>query len=218
METKVIIPAMGESISSGILAAWHVKSGDYVEEGQAIFELETDKITSEANAEVSGVLTIKVEADEEVEIGQVVAIIDQSASGTPNKESEAPAVEEAAPSPEATPQIQTEEKGVKDFGDKLSPAARKAAVETGADLPSIAGTGKDGRLTKHDILSAPEKISNVKPSVETPPATPSPKPSSVSSSDRETRKRMTPLRKRLPRISSMQPNNPQCSRHSTKLT
>ena len=71
MATEVTIPAMGESISSGILAAWHVKDGDYVQEGQAIFELETDKITSEANAEVSGTITIKVAVDEEVVIGQI---------------------------------------------------------------------------------------------------------------------------------------------------
>ena len=66
MATEVIIPAMGESISSGILAAWHVTNGDYVHEGQALFELETDKITSEATAEVSGVITLKAAADDEV--------------------------------------------------------------------------------------------------------------------------------------------------------
>ena len=80
MATEVTIPAMGESISSGILAAWHVKDGDYVQEGQAIFELETDKITSEANAEVSGTITIKVAVDEEVVIGQLVATSDESSS------------------------------------------------------------------------------------------------------------------------------------------
>ena len=95
MATEVKIPAMGESISSGILAAWHVKDGDYVSEGQAIFELETDKITSEANAEVSGTITIKVLADEEVEIGQLVATIDESASAPSKK---------ATPVPAATPE------------------------------------------------------------------------------------------------------------------
>ncbi|MEC7274194.1 MAG: biotin/lipoyl-containing protein, partial [Verrucomicrobiota bacterium] len=78
MATEVIIPAMGESISSGILAAWHIKDGDYVEKEQVLYELETDKITSEANAEVSGIISIKVPAEEEVDIGQVVALIDES--------------------------------------------------------------------------------------------------------------------------------------------
>ncbi|MFP4157927.1 MAG: biotin/lipoyl-containing protein, partial [Opitutales bacterium] len=97
MATEVKIPAMGESISSGILAAWHVKSGDYVEEGDTLYELETDKITSEATAELSGVIDITVEADEEVEIGQVVATIDASAEPkTGNKG-------ESEPSPEPKP-------------------------------------------------------------------------------------------------------------------
>ena len=77
MATEVKIPAMGESISSGILAAWYVKDGDYVEKEQALYELETDKITSEGNAEISGIISLKAAADDEVEIGQVVATIDE---------------------------------------------------------------------------------------------------------------------------------------------
>ena len=73
MATEVKIPAMGESISSGILAAWHVKNGDYVQKDQVLYELETDKITSEGTAEVGGVITIQVEADEEVDVGQIIA-------------------------------------------------------------------------------------------------------------------------------------------------
>ena len=75
MATEVKIPAMGESISSGILAAWHVKDGDYVEKDQVLYELETDKITSEASAEVAGVITLKVAVEDEVDIGQVVAYV-----------------------------------------------------------------------------------------------------------------------------------------------
>ena len=86
MATEVKIPAMGESISSGILAAWHVKDGDYVKKEQILYELETDKITSEGAAEVAGVISIKVMADEEVDIGQVVALIDESAAETSTKE------------------------------------------------------------------------------------------------------------------------------------
>ena len=80
MATEVKIPAMGESISSGILAAWHVKDGDYVEKDQVLYELETDKVTSEGNAEVSGIISLKVAVDDEVDIGQVVATIDESAA------------------------------------------------------------------------------------------------------------------------------------------
>ena len=192
MATDVIIPAMGESISSGILAAWHVNDGDFVEEGQAIFELETDKITSEANAEVSGVISIKVEADEEVEIGQVVASIDETASGSAAPAAASSAEAESAPAAEApTPAAPAAAKV--DPEATLSPAARKAAAETGVDVKSLAGSGKDGRVTKGDILSAP------KPAAEKPlPAPDSPLPTlSASSEARETRKRMTPLRKKI---------------------
>ena len=92
MATEVIIPAMGESISSGILAAWHVKDGDYVEKDQAIYELETDKITSEANAEVAGIISLKVAVDDEVDIGQVVATIDESVSAPAGEAAAAPVV------------------------------------------------------------------------------------------------------------------------------
>ena len=188
MATEVKIPAMGESISSGILAAWHIKSGDYVEEGQAIYELETDKITSEANAEASGVITITVEANEEVEIGQVVATIDESASGSaaPAAAVEAPTVETSVTTPEA-PTGPTAPTAKVDPVATLSPAARKAAAETSADVTAIAGTGKDGRVTKHDILSAPAQSAPM-----SAPASPT-----APASERETRKRMTPLRKKI---------------------
>ncbi len=193
MATEVSIPAMGESISSGILAAWHVNDGDYVTEGQAIFELETDKITSEAVAEVSGVISIKVEADEEVEIGEVVASIDESAAapaGGAAPAADAPA-ENAAPAaeaPAAAPAAKV------DVESTLSPAARKAAAETGVDVKSLAGSGKDGRVTKNDILSAPA------PAPAAPAAAPAPAApakAAIPAGERESRKKMTPLRKKI---------------------
>jgi 2-oxoglutarate dehydrogenase E2 component (dihydrolipoamide succinyltransferase) len=208
MATEVKIPAMGESISTGILAAWHVKSGDYVEEGQTIYELETDKITSEANAEVSGVITITVEADEEVEIGQVVATIDESASAgpkgesTPASDSDAEATSDSSNTGDAEPESSDESPSTPgkkvDPETTLSPAARKAAEETGADVKNISGSGKDGRVTKHDILS--QKTGEQSQKSGTTPAreTSAPSPSSpAKSGDRETRKKMTPLRKKI---------------------
>ena len=201
MATEVKIPAMGESISSGILAAWHVKDGDYVEKDQAIYELETDKITSEANAEVSGVIKILVEADEEVDIGQVVATIEEAdapaASGEAKSEP-APAKEEAsAPAPEtkAAPAAKAEASAPakSEASAALSPAARKAAEETGVDTSKIDGTGKDGRVTKSDILAAaaaPAPKQSEAPAAATPAPTPS-------KSERETRKKMSPLRRKI---------------------
>jgi 2-oxoglutarate dehydrogenase E2 component (dihydrolipoamide succinyltransferase) len=83
---EVKIPPMGESITSGILAKWHVKDGDVVKKDQPLFELETDKITSESAAEAAGKITLKAAAGDEVKIGQVVALIDTAASAAPAAE------------------------------------------------------------------------------------------------------------------------------------
>ena len=93
MNFEVRIPPMGESISSGVLAKWHVKDGDIVKKDQPLFELETDKITSEGTAESAGKISLKVAAGTEVKIGELVATIDSAASaGTA-----APAPTPAAP-------------------------------------------------------------------------------------------------------------------------
>ena len=185
MATEVCIPAMGESISSGILAAWHVQDGQYVEKDQVLYELETDKITSEANAEAAGVIKILIAADEEVEIGQVVATIDETAT--------APADNGAAADPASTTVAQpaaTEEAAA--TVSHLSPAARKAAEETGGAAAAISGSGKDGRVTKGDILQAHKQAST------SSAATPAKAPAPVLSPDsRETRKKMSPLRRKI---------------------
>lgn len=205
MATEVIIPAMGESISSGILAAWHVKDGDYVEKDQAIYELETDKITSEANAEVAGIISLKVAADDEVDIGQVVATIDETAAPAGStttaapvsaaaEAAAAPTVSEPAPAaaaPAATPTTPASS----DSQHPLSPAARKATEETGVDVSTIPGSGKDGRVTKSDILAAANAPSTT---TATPAPTTSPAiPTQVDAPARESRKKMSPLRRKI---------------------
>src|SRR5476651_2476610 len=102
---EVKIPPMGESIASGILAKWHVADGDVVKKDQPLFELETDKITSEGTAESAGKISFKAAAGDEVKIGQVVATIDSSATdggAVPLPREPAPAVaaaKETTPSP-----------------------------------------------------------------------------------------------------------------------
>ncbi len=197
MATEVKIPAMGESISSGILAAWHVADGDYVEKDQVLYELETDKITSEAAAEVSGVISLKVEEDEEVDIGQIVATIEEGAAAPSGAASATPA-EAKAEQPQtvdtpkaATPASPAATKA--DANTTLSPAARKAAEETGVNTASINGSGKDGRVTKSDILDAAQNKTAAK-------QTPAPAKASIAKVDngtRETRKKMSPLRRKI---------------------
>ena len=208
MATEVKVPSMGESITSGILSAWLVKDGDFVEKDQPIYELETDKITSEATAEVSGIIQFKVEQDAEVDIGATVATIDDSAKAPTNKDApkvsevKEPVIESSA----KTSKVPTEEAVVekpqepKHSEKVLSPASRKHSIETQVDINQVQGTGKDGRITKGDILSA--KATNDSPEKETKAAqldslvnsTPS---TSSDSSIRETRKKMSPLRKKI---------------------
>jgi 2-oxoglutarate dehydrogenase E2 component (dihydrolipoamide succinyltransferase) len=139
MAIEVKIPPMGESITSGVLAKWHVKNGEVVKKDQVLFELETDKITSEGTAESAGQIALKVDAGTEVKIGQIVASID-------------PAVAEgAAPS---SP-IENLKSKIENSATQ-SPAVRRLAAETGIDPASIAGSGKAGRVTKGDLLSAVE--------------------------------------------------------------
>src|SRR5438876_10107319 len=78
MAIEVKIPAVGESISSGVVSVWHKKSGDFVNAGDALFTLETDKVSTEITAETSGVLDTMVPEGQEVKIGEVVATIDDS--------------------------------------------------------------------------------------------------------------------------------------------
>ena len=79
MSTPVIIPALGESISSGILSSWKVEEGSYVQIDQPIYDLETDKITQEGLAEAAGIISFQAKEGDEVEIGSTVALIDESA-------------------------------------------------------------------------------------------------------------------------------------------
>lgn len=189
MATEVKIPAMGESISSGILAAWHVNDGDYVEKDQALYELETDKVTSEGNAEVSGIISLQVAADEEVDIGQIIATIDESATaptGAGSKPSETASSTESAPEASLT---EDKTDTAKKADHPLSPAARKAAEETGVDTAAIQGSGKDGRVTKADILSAATQE-------KAEPAQSADAPANTTAK-RETRKKMSPLRRKI---------------------
>ncbi len=143
---EVKIPPLGESISSGVLAKWHVADGDTVKKDQPLFELETDKITSEGLAEAAGKISLKVQTGTEVKIGEVVAAIDTAAAGTPSASSAptAPATASASESKPVAAAKSTEQ----------SPAVRRVAAETGVDVAKISGTGKAGRVTKGDVLAA----------------------------------------------------------------
>ena len=141
---EVKIPPMGESISSGVLAKWHVKNGDVVKKDQPLFELETDKITSEGTAESAGKISIAVETGAEVKIGQVVATIDTAAGDVAQAAvGQDGTATSATPNPYAPPATAQAAAAA----SAQSPAVRRVATETGVDPAKLAGSGKAGRVT-----------------------------------------------------------------------
>jgi 2-oxoglutarate dehydrogenase E2 component (dihydrolipoamide succinyltransferase) len=190
MAIEVKVPTVGESITSGILGVWNKPDGAYVKAGDPLFEIETDKVTSEVVAESAGLLKHLVKAGDTVQIGQVVANIDEKAAAP--AEAAAPAVKENGAKKEATrveaaAPVAAAARGK--AADEISPAVRYQSAEKGVDPTKISGTGKDGRVTKGDILAAPEKSV---PSVAWAPAVPARAPG-----ERTSRRKMSPLRQKI---------------------
>ena len=184
MPLEVKIPPMGESISSGILAKWHVRDGDSVKKDQPLFELETDKITSDGTAEAAGRISLKAEAGANVKIGQVVALI-ETGDPSPGPAAATPAAPEPAAAPRAAAQPATEP----------SPAVRRIAEETGVNPAEVAGTGKAGRVTKGDMLQAAERPAP--PPAAAPAAAAAPPATAPQPGARQTRRKLSPLRQKI---------------------
>ncbi len=161
LEMKV--PSPGESISEVEIATWLVSDGDYVEKDQAIAEVDSDKATLELPAEQSGVITLKAAEGDVVKVGQVVCLIDTSAARpegaaapAPAKVEEAPApVKEAAPAAVAAAPVPNPGPASDSYAKGTpSPAAAKVLAENNINPAKINGTGKDGRITKQDVVAA----------------------------------------------------------------
>lgn len=163
LEMKV--PSPGESITEVEIASWLVKDGDYVEKDQPIAEVDSDKATLELPAEQSGVITLKAEEGEVVQVGQVVCLIDMDAAKPEGTASEAPNTQNAE-APKAEEKVvekaaivQEPKKEEKPAATSYatgtpSPAAKKILDEKGVDASQVSGTGKDGRITKQDAETA----------------------------------------------------------------
>lgn len=195
MQHEVKIPSLGETIVSGVITQWSIKDGDFVNMGDNLYELETDKITSEGTAEVSGVINILAEVEAEVEIGQIVATIDDTAE---------------APTPVSDKTLSTPESAMPsdDIDAVHPPSVERLSALTGIDANTVKGTGKDGRVTKADMLNAqgnPSQSSSYKASTQEPVTMEKPTasitPTSTStrstSTNRTTRKKMTAIRKHI---------------------
>ena len=194
MSIEVKVPAVGESISSGIVSVWHKKSGEQVMAGDPLFTLETDKVSTEIVAEKDGVLQTLVAEGAEVKIGEVVAEIQEGSGEAAKSEPKPVPVAQKADVQKAVPPAEK-------TSNALSPAVRRVVTEEKLDPQEIRGSGKSGRVTKGDALAAAQ---NRKGPTEAAPA-PAPtaekrseeKPPSQSENGRFTRKKMSPLRRKI---------------------
>lgn len=152
LEMKV--PSPGESITEVEIATWLVQDGDYVEKDQPIAEVDSDKATLELPAEESGIITLKAEEGDTVEVGQVVCLIDRSAT-KPEGEAKEEKKEEVKPTETPKEELKKEEVKPTTYASGTpSPAAKKVLDEKGIDASQVSGTGRDGRITKEDAVKA----------------------------------------------------------------
>ena len=157
------VPSPGESISEVEIATWLVSDGDYVEKDQTIAEVDSDKATLELPAEASGTITLKAGEGDIVKVGQVVCLIDTSAarptgSAAPKVEAKTEEVKPAsvpvADTKTAAPNPDPIKKEVSYASGIPSPAAAKIMSENGISAHQLNGSGKDGRITKQDVVNA----------------------------------------------------------------
>src|SRR5438552_8305033 len=209
MAIEVKIPSVGESVTSGVVSAWHKKSGEFVDEGETLFTLETDKVSTEIVAEKAGILETKVPEGQEVKIGEVVAVIDDSKQRPEEKKAEKPPGKRKEPEekkkepegkkkePEPDKKAAVVAAGV-DRGrpespppaTALSPAVRRIVEEEKLEAEKISGTGVGGRLTKEDVLAAVQERGKAGEKIDT-------REVQLSGDGRFVRKKMSPLRRKI---------------------
>jgi 2-oxoglutarate dehydrogenase E2 component (dihydrolipoamide succinyltransferase) len=193
MASEVKVPVLGESVSEATVGQWLKKPGEAVALDEPIASLETDKVAVEVPSPVAGVMGQQLVAEgDTVSVGAVIAVIeDAGAAVAAAPAAAAPAAAApaaAAPAPAVTGEVPA-----------LSPAVRRAVLETGIDPTSIKGTGKDGRLTKEDVLEAAKKAGDAPaPAAAAAPAAP-PAPVAAKGDRGEERVKMTRLRQTIAR-------------------
>jgi 2-oxoglutarate dehydrogenase E2 component (dihydrolipoamide succinyltransferase) len=189
MASEVKVPTLGESVSEATVGQWLKKPGDAVALDEPIASLETDKVAVEVPSPIAGVMgDLLVKEGDTVLVGAVIAVVNDGAASPP---AAAPAA--AAATPAATAPVTTD-------ATVLSPAVRKAVLEHGIDPAKVTGTGKDGRITKEDVLEAAKKAGDAPApaSVATPAPAPA-APIAATGERREERVKMTRLRQTVAR-------------------
>jgi 2-oxoglutarate dehydrogenase E2 component (dihydrolipoamide succinyltransferase) len=209
MLVEIKVPSVGESVTEAVLAEWFKKDGDQVRKGEALYVIETDKVTLEVEAEADGRLNISVAEGETVAIGAVVGTIDSEAAADSPSDGDVeektvvasqaiePETVEDEPPAKAEP-VEKQPLAVHDLPEDvvLSPSVRRLVKEKGVDIREVIGTGPSGRITKGDVIlylesgeankALPPKPERTSPVVEAPPQ-----------ENKTSRKPMTPIRQRI---------------------
>jgi len=186
--SQIKVPSLGESVSEATIAKWLKKEGDAVKTDEPLVELETDKVTVEVNSPSSGVLSvISVKAGESVKVGTLLGEI---AEGATAAAAPAPKKEEAKAAPAAQPAAAHIPETVK-AGATPGPAGRKALADNNLSASDVAGSGKDGRVTKSDVAA---HVANPPAAAPAPAAVPS---ALRNTGEREERVKMTRLRQAI---------------------
>ena len=198
MATEITVPTLGESVAEATVAKWFKAEGDAVAVDEPILELETDKVTLEVNASAAGTLSeITAKEGDNVEVGALLGMIGEGGADPAKKEQPAktPAkAEKMEPAAAAAPAAPASDDG----SDKLSPAVRKLVEENNLDPSQITGTGKDGRLTKGDVLLfMKDDGATAAPAAQPVPAHPAAPSEPRAEDPREERVKMTRLRQRI---------------------
>ncbi len=192
MSIDIKVPAMGESVTEATVARWFKKEGDSVARDEPLVELETDKVTVEVPAPADGaILSIAVQSGATVQVGAILGAMSEGGAKPAPKTEAKPA---AAPTPAAPTPPQPAPKPATEAATPL-PSVRRIAEETGVEPARVSGTGKDGRVTKGDMLAALEARANERQVAARPaPAVHAgPRPNAA----REERVAMTRLRKTI---------------------
>src|SRR3974390_3595351 len=204
--TEIRVPTLGESVTEATIGRWLKKAGDPVAVDEPLVELETDKVTIEVPAPSAGTLGDIIAKDgETVAVGALLGQINDGAAGAPAKPAAAPSkAATPSPSPAAAPaptaKAPPAETKAPPADASLAPSVRKLSAESGIDAATVPGSGKDGRVTKGDMLAAIEKAASAPTPVSQPAAAVQVRaPSPADDAAREERVRMTRLRQTIAR-------------------
>src|SRR5262245_33617389 len=166
--TEIRVPTLGESVTEATIGRWFKKAGDAVAVDEPLVELETDKVTIEVPAPSAGVLgEIAAKDGETVAVGALLGQINDGAAASAAKPAAAPA-KAAAPAPAPAAPAPAPKAVASDA--PLAPSVRKLSAESGVDASTVPGSGKDGRVTKGDMLAAIEKAASAPTPVNQPAA------------------------------------------------